>query len=79
MGGDVVYIMCCYVVLELVLYVFVNFSESSYYSGDVAADNFFVLFNEEFFCDIYVCFRCVYILIDVFGGLMIFSDNYRYM
>lgn len=72
MGGDAAYVMRRYIAPGSVSNVFVNFPEPPHHSGDAAADNSLALLNKEFFRDIHAGLKEK-------GGLVIFSDNHRYM
>ena len=72
MGGDAAYVMRRYIARESVSNVFVNFPEPPHHSGDDAADNSLALLSEDFFRDVHASLA-------ERGGLVIFSDNHRYM
>ena len=72
MGGDAAYVLRRHIKKASVSNFFINFPEPPHHSGDAQADNSLALLNEEFFRDVHTSLQAN-------GGLIIFSDNYRYM
>ena len=72
MGGDAAYVFRRHIKESSISNVFVNFPEPPHHSGDSQADNSLVLLTEDFFRDVHASLQNN-------GGLIIFSDNHRYM